>query len=114
MTEHSKEPWGLTVIGDCNRIRITDADGFTIANLDTEVLEGKQPANAKRMRTCVNALAGLNPEHVGELVEAARKAVALNVHDDWCDECGDTTHTPDCVIAGLQAALAKVQETAGA
>lgn len=59
---------------------------------------------------CVKACALVGgPEHVGELVEAARKAVALNMHDDWCDECGDVQHTPTCVIAGLQAAFAKVK-----
>lgn len=44
-----------------------------------------------------------------ELLEAARKTVALNAYGVWCHECGDTTHTSNCVIAGLQAAIAKAE-----
>jgi hypothetical protein len=111
MAEHSKEPWGVTVIGDCNRIRITDADGFTISNLDTEVLEGKQPANAKRMRACVNALAGLKPEKIEGLMGAVGMIVEDNMAANGeCEQCYEVDkHESWCYIDILQRALAEVK-----
>jgi hypothetical protein len=63
----------------------------------------------------VNALAGLNPEHLGELVEKVQ-AIERTAYYDCnghlaCSECnqGPSNHAADCETGGLLAALAKVK-----
>lgn len=115
MTEHSKEPWKR--LPGNNHEHIIDANGTQIAWWHTytddlpRILHTK---NATRLCACVNALAGLNPEHVGELVEGVEKALSEFLTEGrsgvYCDDCGGVdTHSPTCTIAPLQALLAKVK-----
>ncbi len=71
-TQHTPGPWvlfGGTVYSNLNRSFVADCfPKFRGSNDEDE-------ANARRIVSCVNALEGLNPEAVRELVEAATNAL---------------------------------------
>ena len=65
-TKHTPEPWlasGEYVYGNTNPV------GSTV----------DRPADAARIVACVNACAGLNPEHIPALVEAVQAVVDADV-----------------------------------
>jgi len=84
MSGHTSEPW---IVGDDDKNEqptIYGDEGRQFVGLCAhECLVSRIPeaaANAKRIVACVNACAGINPEAVPELLEAAINAV------DWlCD-----------------------------
>jgi hypothetical protein len=96
--KHAPEPWGDPYqreephgyMGDCAIVPLDDYD---------------------HARRCVNALAGLRPEAVAELVEAARHWIA--VEDGWHADNGPaTTPIVDAVNAAakrLRASLAALE-----
>lgn len=79
MSGHSKEPWsvgpfaGHASSGD----RLVAACNGHFNNTRGEEVDNENHANAARIVSCVNALAGLNPDAVAGLVEAARDVM------DW-------------------------------
>ena len=67
--KHTPEPWEFSETGEVfggsvdKPLRLADCD------CDREVHHGTAKANAARIVACVNALAGLDPSAVGEVVE---------------------------------------------
>ena len=82
-----------------------DNDGFCVAIFcpDIHHTEGSAKGNVDRFVSCVNALAGLNPDGVAELVEAANALI-----DNIYEECGDLSNVREEYKA-LETALANVK-----
>ena len=71
---HTVEPW---VWDGANRI-LAGNETLRVAGVALSMPNSDETyANAERIVACVNALAGLNPEGVRELVKAAREAELL-------------------------------------
>lgn len=70
---HTKEPWRVDV---CSPDMIF-ADGPDVAMC----LEGNDEANARRIVSCVNALAGYDPDALAGLLEKADNLIAEAVAD---------------------------------
>lgn len=106
-SEHSPEPW-KECCDDCSAIE--DANGDRIASVHALDDEADGPellmkANKRRMLACVNALRGLNPEHVGELVAALDDLA--DYAEGACDEgFGSAQEQSD----GMQASIKKARE----
>jgi hypothetical protein len=114
MAEHSKEPWRVERSVEQLSDVITDAAALNVCRwIRVPGVANSHDADAGRICACVNALAGLNPEHVGGLVEAAKTVLGRYMDEDWCFACEGVGHDNDCEIQVLARALAKVQETAG-
>jgi hypothetical protein len=94
MSEHSKEPWRLSP----DELDVLDADGFHVLDLIDVA-----PSDKKLFIACVNALAGLKPEHVKELVEAVTKV-------DDAVVANELTELPFLLVR-MRVALAKVKVT---
>ena len=92
------EPW--TVWRRHNGTSIADGEDKVIA--DCSALRPHR-ADAARIVACVNALAGLNPEGVAELVEAAHRVMVF-----FPELAEGRSETSRRVLGALDAALAKV------
>lgn len=77
--KHEPEPW---ILGGCSGRAVTTPSGYAgdgfIADVDTL-------ANAARIVACVNGCKGINPEAVGDLLEACKSVYMLQgqVHADF-------------------------------
>jgi hypothetical protein len=112
-TKWTKEPWdakfekmgGYDCMTDAFKIH---SGNKLIADLDLAMQshEDEIEANAEHIVSCVNALEGLNPEGIKEVVEAARETVNfLRVYQE-----GNTSlETLHDSILDLQSALEKVR-----
>lgn len=116
-SEHSPEPWFVEPYCDSDRAEIHSGERTTD---DEEYSDGYQyvtspvvlaykvlplQADAERIVACVNALRGLNPEHVGELVAALDDLA--DYAEGACDEgFGSAQEQSD----GMQASIKKARE----
>jgi len=80
---HTKEPW--YVVGYSEEAVIEMPEGEEII-FPYENDKEKWLGVARRIVACVNALQGLNPEAVGDVVEALREAHRFM--DYWCKHVG--------------------------
>lgn len=120
MSKHTKEPWEVigrqvarkpfcrvsiakVVFDHVEECREYVAD-FTGVSTDAGI--EKTEANAARAVACVNALLGLNPEAVGEAVEALEKIVEY-----WNGDANDKAMLDACEhnVETARAALAKLR-----
>jgi hypothetical protein len=108
MPEHSKEPWRRD-----GEEFVVDADGYGVIDIEKADM---LPADISRAIACVNALAGLKPEKIKKLVQAAEAVRQTSYHADgdgevWCTECarGLRDHAATCTIGTLATALAEVK-----
>ena len=92
--KHTPEPW------KAHKNLIQGADGRWIAELE-DMDWDVDVSNARRAVACVNAMAGLDPEAVRELVEAVEKYT-----EDLLSACPDTTDS----FNQMSDALAKVRQ----
>ncbi len=77
MDKHTPEPWNVMFNYDNNineeapgRHTIRSKDGWNIARIWENIGNSDSSANARRIVSCVNACAGINPEAVPDLVKA--------------------------------------------
>ena len=106
MSGHSKEPWsvgpfaGHASSGD----RLVAACNGHFNNTRGEEVDNENHANAARIVSCVNALAGLNPDAVAGLVEAANALLddATTPDDPMSDSCVQRRYV-DALAAALSA-----------
>ena len=108
--KHTAEPWkfkwGFHDIDACESWGLGSimGDGYYIAEIWKTVRGGEETAtsNAARIVECVNALAGLEPAAIPDLVEAAQGIFPASLSSNpkvWID-----------AMDKLQAALAKMKE----
>jgi hypothetical protein len=78
--KHTPEPWKVQTLHSDGMI--VTRDRLEIVTPEWDVVTGtpgappiRRSSDASRIVACVNALAGMNPEAVAELVEAARQIV---------------------------------------
>ena len=96
--KHTKEPWYI--------------EGYEIPSKDSlpvvigGVLGSTAQANAYRIVSCVNALEGLNPEGIKELIEITRMILRQL---EACGYGGSNVATENKHIKRLQSALEKVK-----
>ena len=89
MSDHTPEPWkyiqsGQMIFAKCvggcgqrdSEFRLADVRGWGHLQYRKDG-EQMQDANGKRIVSCVNALAGLNPEAVNGVVEALKQALPI-------------------------------------
>lgn len=116
MIEHTNEPWrcmSQSWAHGCDARRwsilppVARGDDHITPRTIAELPPPTAECDARRIVACVNALAGLNPGHVGELVEMCdelRRALAF-IHkwttDDNCAMC--------VLLTKAHALLAKVK-----
>ena len=92
---HTPEPWARGMdVGVLATI---------VAGQDGDILMTAYAADADRSVACVNALAGLDPDAVPELVEAARTISEAA----WAGLATHEKSTPGPLLKRLDAALAK-------
>ena len=80
MTKHTPEPWLMAAPPS------TGEHTEMVDQACNEIATFKRPADLKRARQCVNACAGINPEAVPDLVEAAKAGI---VYDAAVMECAN-------------------------
>lgn len=68
---HTSEPWDAKT-GDRAAIEIVDQRGNIVAICPAGYGASERTANAKRIVACVNACAGINPDHLQEFVAAMK------------------------------------------
>ena len=75
-SKHTPEPWEIREDGI--RVVVKDARGYSLFLRETWTPTGA----IERIVACVNALAGLDPDAVLALIEAAEYALAFYSEDD--------------------------------
>jgi hypothetical protein len=108
MTQHVTEPWFIARADDHPKkplVIASESNTEAIATVWAYMMPTQ--ANANRIVACVNALAGMNPSAVGELVAAVR--LILPTGDRLMDELSHTDVAHYEAHVGLHAALAKLE-----
>ena len=100
MSKHTPEPWAVET--ELNH-HIVSSDGKYIVFFGWEQFPENYEANRARIIACVNALAGLNPEAVPNVVEALREAI------NWAEGYAQGGVIPEYLKAA-RAALAKLED----
>ena len=116
---HTPEPWYLDHQDNLEWCKVygpAEADATSticvVSDIDTSDEEGK--ANARRIISCVNALAGLDPSAIGDL-ERVCKTFAARVCEDQSKgyertDCSIRTEPPQyCPVCTARAALARLR-----
>jgi hypothetical protein len=126
--KHTPEPWNLFNRGQETFPGIESEGGFSVViwgdEDDDAGVRGdthdKALANAKRIVSCVNKCAGINPEAVPEMVKALERAVSQMSSDATCidgefgscrslEEMEADGDLPEALVLA-RAALAKAKE----
>lgn len=84
--KHTKEPWTTKIRQPGTMLTIESTNEEYVCSLLGD--EEYKQANAERIVSCVNALEGLNPEAIAELVEAAEETIGAGYSSDpqsWSD-----------------------------
>lgn len=92
------EPQWKACCRDCSAVDVGDVQ-IASFHISEEISDEQMREYKERAIACVNGCRGLNPEHLGELVETLRRV------SDWLDENGNARFAQ---LLGVNAALEKI------
>ena len=108
MSKHTKEPWRVIKIGSSEHpvVRAEELDICDCWDHGNNMVPGKLEgeANAQRIVDCVNALEGLNPAAIKEVVKALENLVEVCPCQNGCDPADMS-----CATMRARTALANIR-----